>query len=134
LEAQYLFHHKKIKKLPDWVLVTEMDDEAKATTCPSCGQEQGGGFKCSNCGYILDPVLAYEAEEIEEENPALRRLSREQLDSMDLEHVQTSEEYRASKRGGRQPKSEEKEHDAKPAGRRRGQQAEEPKAEEPKKD
>lgn len=98
--AIYLHHYRLIPVLPAWVTAQFEEGAEAPDACPRCHADLAGGFGCPDCGYIVDPMGAYQAGEIEEEHHAIRRLSRETLDSLDLQHVMTLSEYRAAKRSG----------------------------------
>lgn len=97
LSTQWLLYHRLLTTQPTWLTATREEADVP-DSCSSCGQETGAGFGCSNCGYILNPMAAFLAEEIEDDHQSLRRLTREQLDELGLNYVQTSAEYRAMRR------------------------------------
>lgn len=106
--AKWLLHYKYITNLPPWVTATR-DEGDIPDTCPRCGADVSEvGFACRSCPYIIDPYRAFQANEIEEEHHSLRRLSREQLNELGLQHVQTLEEYRTRARNGSSEAEEEK--------------------------
>lgn len=100
LAALWLFHYRLIPVLPAWVTAQFNEGDLAPDACPKCGDDIGGGFGCTNCNYIVDPMGAYQAGEIEEEHHAMRRLTREALDSLGLTDVLTLAEYREAKRSG----------------------------------
>lgn len=107
LSCMWLLHYRFISVQPAWLTASREEGDVP-DACPSCGDEAGGGFACGKCGYIFDPMAAYEAEEIGDDHQSLRRLSREQLDSLGLDYVLTKDEFRAARRkevkgGGTEP-------------------------------
>lgn len=100
--AQWLFHYRLISTLPPWVSATAADDQGLIPDlCTRCGADiSEAGFACPECNFIMDAFGAYQAGEIEEEHHAMRRLSREQLDVLGLQHILTLAEYREAKRNG----------------------------------
>lgn len=100
LAASWLTHFKYVPILPAWVTATREEADIPEM-CPKCGSDiSAAGYACSKCGNIIDPVRAYQDGEIEEDHHAMRRLSREQLDELGLQHIDTLEEYRAARRNG----------------------------------
>lgn len=97
---------------PTWLTASREEGDIPEG-CPACGAESGGGFQCSNCPYVFDPVAAYIADEIDDEHQSLRRLTREQLDELGLEYVMTKDEYRTARR--KLALSDDVETDAAPA-------------------
>jgi hypothetical protein len=94
MAAQYLLHYKMLNKEPDWLTVIKPEADI-VPPCPRCGSEVNpGAFACKGCNYILDPVAAYEAGEIDDDNVALRRAKRADLDRLGLKSVKTLEEIR----------------------------------------
>jgi rubredoxin len=97
LAARYLMHWKFLKSEPPWLTQLRSEMEV-ASVCPKCRVEVNvGAAECKVCGYVLDPKALYELGEIDEEHHALRRLSRETLDSMGLKHVPTLAQARKQK-------------------------------------
>jgi hypothetical protein len=114
LAATWLTHYHYLPLIPAWVTASREEGDIPES-CARCGKDVSeAGFACGDCGYIIDPARAYRANEIEEEHHSLRRLTRDQLDELGLQHVQTAEEYRAGRR--ETPKNG---HDAEPIARRR---------------
>jgi hypothetical protein len=97
MACQWLLHFRFVSEVPAWLTATREEGDVP-DSCPGCGQEPGGGFQCTNCGYITQPLAAFEAGEIEDDHQALRRLSREELDSVGLDYVMTKAEYREARR------------------------------------
>jgi ribosomal protein S27AE len=99
--ARWMVQRGRYTILPKWVSETKPRDFVEKP-CPKCGasvdlDKQGNpkGFACVKCNYILDPVRAYEAGEIDAENIALKRATREQLDAAGLKDVLTLAEERS---------------------------------------
>jgi ribosomal protein S27AE len=99
--ARWMHQRGRYSVLPRWVSETKPRDFVEKP-CPKCGaavdlDKEGHpkGFACVKCNYILDPIRAYEAGEIDAENNALKRATREQLDAIGLKDVLTLVEERA---------------------------------------
>jgi hypothetical protein len=66
-------------KKPEW-----MDTERAAgdlvPPCKSCGAEPAAGAaRCRQCGFIIDPIKAFQNQEIDEKHLSLQRLTRAQV-------------------------------------------------------
>jgi hypothetical protein len=97
LSCQWLLHYRFLTGIPAWLTATREEGDVP-DACPGCGQEPGAGFACGNCGYIMNPLSAYQLGEIDDDHHSLRRLTREQLDELGLDYVMTKDEYREERR------------------------------------
>lgn len=71
-------------KKPEW-----MDLERAAsdlvTPCKSCGAEPAAGAaRCRQCSFILDPIKAFQNQEIDEKHISLQRLTRAQVKELNI--------------------------------------------------
>jgi hypothetical protein len=93
---------------PVWLERTRAEANLGAA-CQRCKADtKQDAMMCAACGFILDPRQAYELGEIDEENPALMRLSRKVLDEMSLSEFVTEnleeKKARMSKGKPKEPK------------------------------
>lgn len=99
-----------IKEIPDWV-EKQRDVTVKIPNCPNCQRPcEPGAAQCTNqnCNYIIDPEKAYSIGAISEDNLALERLTRKQVDEMGISDyvAETLEEKKKRlKVGGTKPLS-----------------------------
>ena len=97
IAARYMKMAGVIPKLPSWI-EARVKGGVPTPICPECGTEGNPGAPfCKACKAIIDPFEAYKRKLIDPFDPvgarALRRLSREQLDELGLEDLETHEEY-----------------------------------------
>jgi hypothetical protein len=108
---------------PVWLERTRAEANL-GVACQRCKADtKQDAYMCAACGFILDPRQAYELGEISEEDPALRRLSRKELDELNLsEFVQENLEERKARvaKGGKA--KEQKENKTKAHAKGAGQQ------------
>ena len=84
--ARRLYHLGAIKELPTWVEI-ERDVMIKITMCPKCQKPcEPNAATCTsaNCGYIINPRLAYQIGAIGEEDLSLERLTRAEVTEMGI--------------------------------------------------
>jgi hypothetical protein len=83
---------------PVWLERTRAEANL-GVACQRCKADtKQDAYMCAACGFILDPRQAYELGEISEEDPALRRLSRKELDELNLsEFVEENLEERKAR-------------------------------------
>jgi hypothetical protein len=107
---------------PVWLERTRAEANL-GVACQRCKADtKQDAYMCAACGFILDPRQAYELGEISEEDPALRRLSRKELDELNLsEFVQENLEERKA-RVAKGKAKEQKENKTKAHAKGAGQQ------------
>jgi hypothetical protein len=96
-------------KKPEW-----MDTERAAgdlvAPCKSCGAEPAAGAaRCRQCGFIIDPIKAFQNQEIDEKHLSLQRLTRRQVEELHISAfvAETSDEREARlERGDDMPLSQ----------------------------
>jgi hypothetical protein len=110
---------------PVWLERTRAEANLGAA-CQRCKADtKQDAMMCAACGFILDPRQAYELGEIDEENPALMRLSRKVLDEMNLSEFVTEnlEEKKARMSKGKPKEPKETRPKGRHKARVRGQPA-----------
>lgn len=83
----WLLHDKTGQELPEWIekIPGQM---GLGDPCPRCKTvPKSGAYACPSCGFIIDPVQAYEMGEITEDNPAMLRLSRAKLEELGVSEL-----------------------------------------------
>lgn len=105
LISQWLFHRGHIAKLPPWV--TEKRPRGfKQNLCKKCGVEiSESGYACGKCGRIDKPYAAFLDGAVPKDDPAMKRCTRAELDSLGLTDILTLEEELAV---DTKPKAEKK--------------------------
>ena len=84
--ARRLLHLGYIKEMPKWV-EQQRDTGVKIPVCPKCQKpSEPGAPSCTNagCGYIIDPRKAYEIQAIGEDHGSLERLTRKEVEEMNI--------------------------------------------------
>ncbi len=98
--ARWLFHRGRLSKLPSWVSERPPLDYVQKF-CPSCGSELNPkGYRCAKCNRVDKPFEAYKDGAILADDPAMRRCTREQLDSLGLNEIRTLSEELAESDAG----------------------------------
>jgi hypothetical protein len=97
---------KILRRLPDFCTEKrELSDVPEA--CAKCGTTPDSRFavQCgvNNCGYIMNPVVAFQKRIIPEDHEALERLTRDQVKELGISDyvAETSDEYPARIKAGR---------------------------------
>jgi hypothetical protein len=96
LISSWLWHRKIYQgKQPEWVTQRRPSGAAAPKECPKCSADlTEKGYACVKCGRVDKPYEAFLDGEIKADNPAMKRCTREQLDSLGLKDVLTLEEER----------------------------------------
>lgn len=106
IAAEYLLHYKILKERPQWTVETRDEGDVQVM-CPACGAEPNkGAFQCKQCGWIVDPMKAYEVGAIDAKDVAMTRLTRDQLNVLGISKEivpETLDERKARETGKRGP-------------------------------
>jgi hypothetical protein len=92
--AKWLYHRRRIAKLPPWVTETKPLDFVQKF-CGKCAAEidASKGYACAKCGRVYDGIRSWQDGNRDENTMlALRRHTREQLDAVGLNDIPTLEE------------------------------------------
>lgn len=90
--ARWLHHRRQVAKLPEWVSAKPPRDFVQQF-CVKCGGELSDkGYACGKCNRIDKPFAAFKDGAITKDDPAMKRCTREQLDSLGLTDILTLEE------------------------------------------
>lgn len=69
---------------PQWMDVTRELNEV-TPPCGSCGAiPERAAARCRQCGYVIDPIKAFMIRDIDEKNVALQRLTRAQVEELNI--------------------------------------------------
>lgn len=96
LMAQVLHAEGILRELPKWNLSPTAEEEIEMGRCPACDvMRKGKGFKCHNCGYVLDPLAAFKAGAIPYGDLSLTLLTVDEME--ELEEIQAEREANRKK-------------------------------------
>lgn len=91
LMAQVLHADGILRELPKWNLAPTEQEELDMGRCPACDVvRKGKGYKCHNCGHILDPLAAFKAAAIPYGDMSLTLLTVDEME--EVEEIQAERE------------------------------------------